>query len=229
MIPGPGISFEQVRVNLGGSDVLAGISFEVRPGTIHALIGPNGGGKTTLVRALLGQTAHEGRIAIHGRDRFVVGYAPQSIDLDRSLPLTALDVMAILNQRRPAFLGRSLRWRNAQDRALARVGLEGKGRRLFGLMSGGERQRLLFAQALVPIPDLLIMDEPTANMDADGSALVEQVVRELAAGGTTVVWINHDWEQVRRVADAVTAISRSVLSQGSPEQVLSNLAGKALA
>lgn len=66
MIPGPGISFEQVRVNLGGSDVLAGISFEVRPGTIHALIGPNGGGKTTLVRALLGQTAHEGRIAIHG-------------------------------------------------------------------------------------------------------------------------------------------------------------------
>lgn len=159
----------------------------------------------------------------------MVGYAPQAIDLDRSLPLTGLDVMAILNQRRPAFLGRSLRWRNAQDRALARVGLEGKGRRLFGLMSGGERQRLLFAQALVPIPDLLIMDEPTANMDADGSALVEQVVRELAAGGTTVVWINHDWEQVRRVADAVTAISRSVLSQGSPEHVLSSLAGKALA
>ncbi len=215
----PALRFREVDVRLGGEDVLSRVSFDVAKGEIHCIVGPNGGGKTTLIRALLGQVPHEG--AIEWADSgTVVGYAPQSLDLDRTMPLTVLDVMAIMNQRRPAFAGRSSRNRAAQDEAIARLGLAGKTRRLFGFLSGGERQRLLFAQALVPNPGILIMDEPTSNMDDDGARLVEGIVRELAAAGTTVLWVSHDWDQVRRVAATATFINRKVAWSGPPENAL---------
>ncbi len=211
---GPSVRFVGVSVTLGGQQILSGVSFDVAAGEVHCIVGPNGGGKTTLVRALLGQMPFDGTISMEGPRAPVIGYAPQSLDLDRSLPFTVLDVLAVMNQRRPAFAGRSSRCVQGQDEILERVGLRQKSNRLFGFLSGGERQRLLFAQALLPAPDILIMDEPTSNMDEEGSRLVERIVHEICAGGTTVIWINHDLEQVGRVADAVTGISRKVISHG---------------
>lgn len=220
MMSGPAIHFDKVGVQLGGLDILDDVSFTVQPGTVHCIVGPNGGGKTTLMKALLGLIRFTGAIRLDGPANPVVGYAPQSIELDRHLPLTVLDVMAVMNQRRPAFAGRAPQRRLAQDAALERLGLTSRRNRLFGQISGGERQRLLVAQALVPPPDLLLMDEPTSNMDAAGSRLVEDLARELAAGGATVIWVNHDWNQVRRVADAVTEISRTLVGTGRPAEVL---------
>lgn len=217
---GSAVKFRNVSVRLGGQNILDDISATVRKGEIHCIVGPNGGGKTTLVKSLLGQMPHLGEIAITGRPGLVIGYAPQSLDLDRSLPLTVRDVMRIMNQRRPVFFGGSKRNGPMLDAALERMGLGGKARKLFGLLSGGERQRLLFAQALVPAPDLLVMDEPTSNMDEEGTLLVERIVRELGAKGTTVIWINHDWDQVRRVADTVTGISRTVTFSGPPAKTV---------
>lgn len=220
MMSGPSIQFDHVGVQFGGLDILNDVSFGIRPGTVHCIVGPNGGGKTTLMKALLGLVRFTGSIRIEGPPRPVVGYAPQSIELDRNLPLTVLDVMAVMNQRRPAFVGRAPGRRQAQDAALERLGLASRRDRLFGQVSGGERQRLLVAQALVPAPDLLLMDEPTSNMDAAGSLLVEGLARELAAAGATVIWVNHDWNQVRRVADEVTEISRRLIASGRPADVL---------
>jgi zinc transport system ATP-binding protein len=217
---GPAVTFDNVRVRLGGQDILAGASFKIAKGEIHAIVGPNGGGKTTLIRALLGQLPYEGVITMEPPGPVVIGYAPQSIDLDRNMPVTTRDVMAMMNQRLPVFLGRARTSRAAQDAALERMGLSAKSKRMFGQLSGGERQRLLFAQALIPSPDLLIMDEPTSNMDEEGARLVERVVGELRAGGTTVIWINHDWDQVRRIADTVTGINRTVTLHGSPPDVI---------
>lgn len=219
-VSGPAIQFQNVDVHLGGQLVLSGVSFAVAAGDIHCIVGPNGGGKTTLVRALLGQVPYDGTIAVADGARPVIGYAPQSLDIDRTLPLTVRDVLAVMNQRRPAFLGRSRRYRAEQDAALERLGLGGKTKRLFGVLSGGERQRLFFAQALIPRPDLLIMDEPTSNMDAPGIALVEELVRELSGQGVTVLWINHDWDQVRRVARTATIVNRTVIAHGSPADIL---------
>ncbi len=217
---GPAIHFKNVDVQLGGQQVLSGVTFDVAPGTVHCIVGPNGGGKTTLVRALLGQMPYDGTISFDGPSDMVIGYAPQSLDIDRTLPLTVRDVLAVMNQRRPAFLGRSMRNQAALDTVLERLGLAQKTKRLFGVLSGGERQRLFFAQALVPHPDLLIMDEPTSNMDEAGIRLVEGIVKEISTAGVTVLWVNHDWDQVRRVATTVTVINRKVAAHGAPDTTL---------
>ncbi len=220
MMPGPAIRFRNVNVSLGGHSILSDVSFDVAAGEVHCIVGPNGGGKTTLVRALLGQAPFDGKIELEGVANPVIGYAPQSLDLDRTLPFTVLDVLAVMNQRRPAFLGRSTVGMAEQDAMLRRVGLEKKSKRLFGFLSGGERQRLLFAQALLPRPDLLIMDESTSNMDDEGARLVEKMVDEASDAGTTVLWVNHDLEQVCRVARTATAVSRRILSHGAPRTTL---------
>src|SRR5690606_32390939 len=105
----------------------------------------NGGGKTSLVRALVGQMPHSGRISIHWQEGRVTGYVPQVLDLDRSLPVTVADFMALSCQRRPAFLGVSRARRGQIDAVLARLGLQHRRRAMIGSLSGGERQRLLFA------------------------------------------------------------------------------------
>jgi zinc transport system ATP-binding protein len=226
MTRGPSVHISRLCVDLGGVEVLSDIALDVEAGEVHCVVGPNGGGKTTLVRALLGQMPYRGKIVFDGAPGFVTGYAPQSLDLDRSLPLTVNDLMGIMNQRRPAFLGRARSRIAEQEGVLDRLGLTGKGKQLFGFLSGGERQRLLFAQALLPDPDLLIMDEPTSNMDRDGARLVEAIVADLRARGTTVIWINHDWDQVHRVANTVTLLRGRVAAQGSAARVFEVLAGE---
>ena len=89
------------------------------------------------------------------------------------------------------------------------------GAKPFGSLSGGERQRVLLAQAISPLPRLLILDEPTAGIDEPGVRLVEELVSELHAQGVTILWINHDLEQVKRVAQSVTVINQRLLFHGS--------------
>jgi zinc transport system ATP-binding protein len=148
-----------------------------------------------------------------------VGYVPQLLDFDRNVPMTVNDVMALLTQRRPAFLGSSRSARAAQAEALARTGVAGIGTKPFGSLSGGQRQRVLLAQAISPAPWLLVLDEPTAGIDEAGVRLVEALVAELHDCGVTVLWINHDLEQVRRIAQSVTVINQRVLFHGPADQI----------
>lgn len=227
-VRGPAIEFDQVGLVLGNTRILDGVSFTVRAGSIHCIVGANGGGKTSLVRALLGQMPHSGSIRIRWNEGRVIGYVPQALDLDRGLPVTVADFMAMTCQRRPAFLGIARARRPLIEAVLGRVGLAGKMATTLGNLSGGERQRMLFAQALVPEPALLVLDEPAAGLDLDGEGLIEEAIRGFAAGGGTVVWINHDIAQVARVADALTCINRTVLLDGPPREVLAGEAGARL-
>ena len=85
---GPAIEFERVNLTLGATSILEDVSFNVEAATLHCIVGANGGGKTSLVRSLLGQMPHSGRISIEWRDGRVIGYVPQSLDFDKSLPIT---------------------------------------------------------------------------------------------------------------------------------------------
>src|SRR6187549_3921430 len=102
---GPSISFEHVTLELGNTRILDDVSFHIRAGTIHCIVGANGGGKTSLIRSLIGQMPHSGDITIQWKEGKVVGYVPQALDFDKSLPITVMDFMAMTCQRRPIFLG----------------------------------------------------------------------------------------------------------------------------
>jgi len=219
---GPSIEFERVNLTLGNTPILQDVSFKVKAGTIHCIVGANGGGKTSLVRSLLGQMPHTGRIGIEWRDSKVVGYVPQTLDFDRSLPITVLDFVAMASQRRPVFLGVSRGRRKEIGDKLEQLGLAGKLRSTLGSLSGGERQRVLLAQALIPEPALLVLDEPTTGLDLAGKEILERTIKAFAQAGGTVIWINHDIVQVTELADALTYINRKVLLDGAPRTVLAD-------
>lgn len=221
-VKGPGVIFARVNLSLGNTSILEDISFTIEPGTIHCLIGPNGGGKTSLLRSLLGQMPHTGQISIAGDGPLTMGYVPQVLTFDHTLPITVDDFMAMVCQDLPAFAGIRAQLRSAIDQALSRVGLKEKRKRTMGQLSGGERQRLLLAQALLPLPDFLILDEPMTGLDKDGGSMLRDLLIQMKSRGTTIFWIHHDLKEVKAMADAVTCVNRRVMFSGAPDRVLTD-------
>ncbi|MDP9783727.1 metal ABC transporter ATP-binding protein [Pseudomonas fluorescens] len=218
---GPAIEFADVSLNLGRTTILDSVAFQVKPGSIHALVGPNGGGKSSLIKTMLGQMPHQGRLSLQWPgEPGVIGYVPQALEFDRGLPMTVDDFMAAMCQRRPAFLGLSKHYADAIGQALERVGMQDKRKRRMGALSGGERQRVLLAQGLIPPPQLLVLDEPMSALDEAGIQVFERLLQDWRQAGITVLWIEHDLEAVGRLADRVTGLNRKVLFDGPPGQTL---------
>ncbi|MFP3963111.1 metal ABC transporter ATP-binding protein [Actinomadura fulvescens] len=188
------------HVRLEGREVLRGIDLTVAPGDVLAVTGPNGAGKSTLVKALLGLIPlAAGRTAIFGaaparfRDWQRIGYVPQRLPMGGGVPSTVREVVA------SGRVARQSRWRPASaadraavDAALEAVGLADRARDSAHLLSGGQQQRVLIARALAGEPDVFVMDEPTAGVDAASQAALAQTLRELAVAGRTVVLVTHE-------------------------------------
>ena len=119
---GPAVIFDNVTLELGGTRILDHVSFRIEPGALHCIVGANGGGKTSLIRSLLGQMPHTGQMRLEGDQLKPVGYVPQVLDFDRNVPMTVRDVMALLTQRKPAFLGSSKSQGAVIESALGRMG-----------------------------------------------------------------------------------------------------------
>jgi len=200
--------------------LLEDVSLEVARGSIHAVIGPNGAGKSTLIAALLGQTSFTGKVAFHFKGSGAIGFVPQSVAVDRTLPVTVAELFALSRQSLPVCLGVGRAARKKCGELLERVGLSGFESRRLGALSGGELQRVLFANALDPEPEILILDEPASGIDEKGTALVESRLSEMREKGTSVLIVSHDIRQVRRLADGATYIHRVVKRQGSLDDVL---------
>lgn len=218
---GPEIRLESVGLTLGRTEILRDVSLRVVAGSVHALVGPNGGGKSSLVRTLLGQMPHRGRLSITWPGQpGTIGYVPQALEFDRGLPMTVEDFMRATTQRRPAFLGRARGQMATVDAALDRVDMGDKRLRRMGALSGGERQRVLLAQSLIPQPGLLVLDEPMAALDEAGIAVFEHLLADWRRDGVTVLWIEHDIDAVARLADRVSGLNRSLLFDGAPLEML---------
>jgi len=214
-------------VNRDGRRVLDGVSLEVERGSLHFLVGPNGAGKSTLLHAALGLLDFDGRITLRWQGSGRVGLVPQSFAVDRTLPITVGEFLALSRQRRPVCLGIGRRVRGQVQALLASVGLDGAFRRPMGSLSGGEIQRVLLANALDPVPELLLLDEPGAGLDETATDRLEHLLASLARErGAGILVVSHDLRQVRRLADRVTVIDRVVRRSGPPAEVLSSdLAG----
>jgi len=229
---GPSIELSQVNLSLGNTQILEDVSFTIEAGTIHCIIGANGGGKTSLIRSILGQMPHTGTIEINWGDNIgierTIGYVPQQLNFDMTLPVTLRDFLTITTQRRPAFFGPEKKRKEQVSAVLEKFGLSDKQGHKLGNLSGGERQRAIFAQAFIPEPSLLVLDEPMTGLDVSGGEILLSVVQEFAAQGGTIVWINHDITQVNEVADRLTYIDKTVKLNGAPQEVLRSGAAKNL-
>lgn len=219
------IGLEGVGVERGGQTLLHDVSMHIHCGQLTVLIGQNGAGKTTLIRALLGELPHNGSIRHvddHGRDipHLRTGYVPQHLHFDKEMPVTVEDFLAAAFTRRPVWTGIGKKTRLEVHQALEDVDAAELARRPLGRCSGGELQRVLLALALHPAPDLLVLDEPVSGVDQNGLKMfLDTVLRLKGTHHMAILLVSHDLQLVREYADHVVLLDKTVLTQGSPEQV----------
>jgi ABC-type Mn2+/Zn2+ transport system ATPase subunit len=200
-----------------GEPVLREVTFAAEPEQTVALLGPNGGGKTTLLRALLGELPTvSGEHELRGD----AAYVPQTEHARLDFPVTAADV-ALMGAygRTPPWRRISRRDRDGAARALERVGLAERAGILFGELSRGQRQRALLARALVQDAAVLLLDEPFAGVDPGSAERIEGVLDEERAAGRTLLVSTHDSEQARRW-DRVLCLAGRQVAFGAPEEAL---------
>lgn len=209
----PIIRIEALDFAYNGQTVLSDVNLEVREGDFIAMIGPNGGGKTTLLKLMLGLLKpRRGRIRVMGKPAPLVshhiGYVPQDVHINRSFPITALDVVLM------GKLAPGKRWSKTseQDRrdaleALDRIDMADYAHRRIGELSGGQRQRVFIARALVTRPRLLLLDEPTASIDSKGQTDFYQLLKRLNREVTIVV-VSHDLLVISTYVKSVACVNR---------------------
>ncbi|MEL7325203.1 MAG: metal ABC transporter ATP-binding protein [Pseudomonadota bacterium] len=226
-MPGPSISLNGVSLKYGDNLILQGIQTQFEAGQCHVIMGPNGGGKTSLLRSVLGLMPFTGDISVHWPDprqtqqAGQIGYVPQKAMFEASLPLTVMDFVLLNQTRVPLFWRRKSKQNQQALAQLERVGMAARSDRRMGQLSGGEQQRVLFAQALLDDPSLLVLDEPTTGMDEQGVRYLEGLIHEVVAEGKTVLAVHHDVTAVRRLDAQVHVVNRQIVASGHHSEVLS--------
>jgi ABC-type Mn2+/Zn2+ transport system ATPase subunit len=218
------ISLENVAVGYGRHVVLEGINGKISRNAFVGLLGANGSGKTTLLKTIAGILP-----PLDGKVRFaenghtvVIGYVPQRESLDQSFLLSSFEVvlMGACGRVGPGrMLGRA-----EQDWArecLRNTGAENLQRKPFADLSGGQKQRVLIARALVARPDLLLLDEPTAGVDASAVDAIVALLHKLNQSGMTIIMVNHDLPVVRRTVSSVYWVRSGKIKVGDFSTILS--------
>jgi ABC-type Mn2+/Zn2+ transport system ATPase subunit len=211
------IEATELAAGYNGEPAISGVSFSLRRGERMALLGPNGGGKTTLLRALLGELPPlTGTLHVGTRCATV----PQTERSQLDYPVSALDVAAMgALSRLPWWRRPGRREREVAMEALGKVGLDALAGETFGKLSGGQRQRVLIARSLVQDAQILLLDEPFSNLDRPGSERLEALIGTLAAEGRAAIIATHDLDQARRL-DSVLCVNRAQIAVGAPDEVL---------
>lgn len=214
------ISAENISFRYGEEEVLQDVSFAIAPGDYVGLVGANGSGKTTLLRVLLGlSSSSAGAVKLFGapvgafRDWHKIGYVPQNVfRSDVNFPATAEEVVISGN------FGSN---KEIVKRAMERAGIIHLKKKRIGVLSGGERQRVFIARALVSDPELIILDEPTAGVDAKAEEEFYLLLAELNRSGMTIILVSHDLEAIAREVKTVLCLNRRLVCFGAPENLRS--------
>jgi zinc transport system ATP-binding protein len=196
----------------------------VHRGEVIAVLGPNGAGKSTLVRGILGLArVSEGSVELFGtpagrfRDRWRIGYVPQRHTVAAGVPATVREVVGSGRLPRVRRLRPMTRAdREAVDAAIATVGLRGLERVPVSTLSGGQQRRLLIARALAADPEVLVMDEPTAGVDATSQEALAATMRDLVEGGTTILLVTHELGVVASLITRVVEVRDGRITYDGP-------------
>ena len=223
---GPALEVRNLWAGYNGKPVLEAINFQIDRGDMVGIIGPNGSGKSTLIKTVLGLVKPmRGEVSVLGRDgtpeRHLVGYTPQTELVDWDFPVTVFDV-ALMGRysRRGLFRRTTKEDREAADASLELVKISDLRDRLIGELSGGQRRRVLLARAMAHNPELLLLDEPMAGLDATAQHQLLDLLDELRAKGATVVLSTHDLSCVSSRCDKAACLNRRLIAFGKPSEVL---------
>ena len=209
------ISFRDVTFSYGGPPVIENATFEIGESDSICVVGPNGGGKTTLLRLILGlEKPDSGSVEVFGSSPLTmckeIGYMPQYLNFDPQFPISVLDVALMGRLGSAGGIGPySKADREAARHALEEVDMAGASRRPFSGLSGGQRQRVLIARALACDPRLLLLDEPTANVDQTVEAQLLETLRKLQKR-LSILLVSHNLGFVSALVDHVLCVNRSV-------------------
>ena len=213
------VSFEEAALGYGNTPALSGLTLDVDGGQALALVGPNGGGKTTLMRAVVGTCSIlSGRVEVNAAR---IGLVPQSADLDLTFPVSAAEVVT-MGLIAEAGWGKRITadMRRRVSAALERVNLADRATRRFGTLSGGQRQRVLVARALVARPELVMMDEPFNGLDAPSRDIITGLIADLTADGVGVIVSTHDLSLARDVCSRACVLASRLVALGPTNEAL---------
>ena len=207
------VEIKNIWFAYNGQTVLEDVSLDIRQGDFIAMIGPNGGGKTTLLKLMLGLLRpNKGAIRVLGdptaKASHHIGYVSQDVHINRSFPITAIDVV-LMGKLEP---GKRWARSSVQDRtdaldALERMEIADCASSKIGELSGGQRQRVFIARALVTQPKVLLLDEPTASIDAKGQAEFYMLLKELNKDITILV-VSHDLVAISTYVKSVACVNK---------------------
>ena len=222
----PVVELRDVAFSYGGPPVLSDVNLTVEAGEFVAVAGPNGGGKTTLLRIALGLerplrgTARLFGAAAHrAPNRARIGYLAQRTRLGIEAPVTVRELVAAGRVPRRGVLGRTTRDdRRATDEAIERVRLAPQAGKVVAQLSGGQQQRAFVAKALTARPDLLVLDEPTAGVDVDAQESLARLLEELHETlGVTILFVSHEFGAVERFVDRLVLVRGAIVFDGPPQ------------
>lgn len=208
--------------------ILQGVNASIKQGEFVGIFGPNGGGKTTFLKLLMGfLKPSQGEILLFGKTpksaRLQIGYVPQLLRFDKQFPLSVLEVVLMGCLSKTNFWGGfSPQVKEKARAALDKVGLADKENAAFGTLSGGQAQRVLIARALVGDPTLLLLDEPTANVDVDAESAIYQLLLKLK-GDMTILMVTHNLQNAVQNVDKFLCIHRK-LTTFAPQDLCEHFA-----
>ena len=205
------LSVKNLNIEINGIKILEDINFEINEGDALAIIGPNGAGKTMLLRALLGLDSYKGEIK--WAPEIKIGYVPQRMDIETDIPLTVREFFylrdAEINEIK---IKEALTFVHFDEKILNSG---------FGEISVGQRQRVLVAWAIITKPDVLLFDEPTADVDIVGQKSIYEMLHKLQHDlNLTVILVSHDLNVVYKYADKVICLNRKKICEGAPNEIL---------
>lgn len=213
------VSFRDATLGYAHTPALTGLTLDVFGGQALALVGPNGGGKTTLMRGIVGGCSIlSGTVEVEATR---IGLVPQSADLDLTFPVSATEVVT-MGLIAEAGWGRRITadMRARVNAALERVNLSDRATRRFGTLSGGQRQRVLVARALVARPELVMMDEPFNGLDAPSRDIITGLIADLTSDGVGVIVSTHDLSLACDVCSQACVLASRLVALGPTDEAL---------
>lgn len=215
-----------LSVQFSGRKAVSDISLSFSCGELTAIIGPNGGGKTSILKSILGEIPYSGKIDFcisSGKKKPRIGYLPQKIAVQKDSPVSVCDFLLLSEGYPFTWLRVSKKRREMKIKQLEIVSAENLIDRRIGELSGGEIQRVLLAASINPAPDILLLDEPVTALDSKGIDIFYELICSLRKKfHMTILVVSHDIGAISKHADKMYLINEKVITHGTPAEVLSS-------